>query len=403
MGHVESAEPAPELTILMPCLDEARTIGACIEKARRFLERTGIDGEIVIADNGSSDGSQAIARSLGARVVPVATRGYGAALLGGIDAARGTYVIMGDCDESYDFEHLDAFVERLRAGDALVMGNRFKGGIDEGAMPLLHYYLGNPVLSALGRLFFGGPVRDFHCGLRGFRLDDIRRLELRMTGMEFASEMVVRALLSGLRVSEVPTRLAKDGRDRAPHLRTWRDGWRHLRFLLLLSPRWLFLLPGAALATVGMAALLWLWPGTRYVGSVGFDIGTMLYAGGASVVGVEAVLLSLLARSFAANVGLLPPHRRVHAFSHPWFLEASLVLGVLAVLAGLALSGWALFDWGQTGFQRLDPQVSLRRMIPAIVVALIGSQVLLFGLFGSILQLQGSGRGAGASRGADPR
>ena len=264
-----------ELSIVMPCLNEAETLATCIDKARGFLDRHGIAGEIVIADNGSTDGSQEIAVSRGARVVNVPSKGYGSALMGGIAAARGRYVIMGDADDSYDFTDLMPFVERLRAGDELVMGNRFLGGIEPGAMPPLHKYLGNPVLTWIGRLFFGSPSGDFHCGLRGFDRQAILSLDLQTTGMEFASEMVVRATLQGLRIDEVPTTLSKDGRSRPPHLRSWRDGWRHLRFLLMYSPRWLFLYPGLFLMIVGLLAGAWLLPGPRRIGGVELDIQTL--------------------------------------------------------------------------------------------------------------------------------
>ena len=272
-----------ELTILMPCLNEAETIERCIVKASGFLARTGIRGEVVVADNGSTDGSQALAQALGARVVAVAARGYGAALIGGIRAARGTYVVMGDSDDSYDFSALDGFVEQLRAGNHLVMGNRFKGGLKPGAMPPLHRYLGNPVLTAIGRLFFKSPCGDFHCGLRGFHRDSILALNLQAPGMEFASEMVVKSTIHGLRISEIPTVLHPDGRSRPPHLRSWRDGWRNLRFLLLYSPRWLFLVPGVCLMLAGISGMAWLLPRARTVGAVTFDVHTLYYAALATV------------------------------------------------------------------------------------------------------------------------
>src|ERR1017187_9439324 len=249
---VEVAERAVEVTVLMPCLDEAETVATCVDKAVAFLVDHDIDGEVVVADNGSTDGSQQAAEAAGARVVSIPERGYGSALLGGIRAARGKYVIMGDADDSYDFTALMPFLDRLRAGADLVMGNRFQGGIAPGAMPALHRYLGNPVLSFTGRLFFRSKIGDFHCGLRGFRRDSVLALGLQASGMEFASEMVVKATLAGQRVEEVPTTLSPDGRSRPPHLRSWRDGWRHLRFLLLFSPRWLFLIPGAALFALGL-------------------------------------------------------------------------------------------------------------------------------------------------------
>src|SRR6267378_7884160 len=295
-----------ELTILMPCLNEAETLASCISKARAFLARSGCTGEVVIADNGSTDRSPAIAAANGARVVHVAERGYGSALLGGIRAARGKFVIMGDSDDSYDFSRLDAFVEQLRAGFQLVMGNRFRGGILPGAMPPLHRYLGNPVLTGIGRLFFKSPVGDFHCGLRAFRRDAIERLDLRTHGMEFASEMVVKATAFGLRVTEIPTTLSPDGRDRAPHLRTWRDGWRHLRFLLLYSPRWLFLYPGGLLMIIGLLVGLLLLRGPLTVGGVNFDVHTLLYAAMAVIIGFQAIVFAMFTKVFAMSEGLLP-------------------------------------------------------------------------------------------------
>jgi len=285
-----------ELTILMPCLNEAATVGSCVAKARGFLERAGIAGEVLVADNGSEDGSSALAQQAGARVVQVAERGYGAALAAGIAAARGRYVIMGDADDSYDFSRLEPFVDKLRQGYPLVVGNRFKGGIRPGAMPPLHRYLGNPVLSFVGRLFFGAGVGDFHCGLRGFDRAAVRSLDLRTPGMEFASELVVKAALAGWRIAEVPTTLHPDGRGRPPHLRSWRDGWRHLRFLLLFSPRWLFLYPGLVLLVLGVALTTALYFAPLRVFGAGLDIHSMLYASAAALLGMQLCLFALFAR-----------------------------------------------------------------------------------------------------------
>src|SRR5215216_2437240 len=287
-----------ELSIVMPCLNEAATIVRCIEKARSFLTKNGVAGEIIIGDNGSTDGSQQIARANGARVVDVAERGYGAALIGAIRAARGTYVIMGDSDDSYDFSALSGFLGRLREGYDLVMGNRFEGGIAPGAMPFLHKHLGNPVLSALGRMFFGGACGDIYCGLRGFRRTAILELDLQSPGMEFAIEMVVKATNKGLSIAEVPTSLSPDGSGRPPHLRTWRDGWRSLRFLLLYSPRWLFLYPGCALAALGLSAMAWLLPATRYVGGIAFDIHTLFYSALALVTGFQLISFWIFAKVY---------------------------------------------------------------------------------------------------------
>src|SRR5690349_6704397 len=300
-----------ELSILMPCLNEAETLATCIKKAQKALEDLNVDGEVVVADNGSTDGSPDIAASLGARVVHVAEKGYGSALLGGIKAARGKYIIMGDADDSYDFTNLGPFLEKLRAGYELVMGNRFKGGIAPRAMPPLHKYLGNPVLTGIGRVFFRSPCGDFHCGLRGFSKAAIQRLDLRTRGMEFASETVVKASLHGLRITEVPTTLSVDGRSRPPHLNTWRDGWRHLRFLLLYSPRWLFLYPGLLLMLVGAVVSGWLLVGPRVVDGITFDIHTFLYAAMAIVIGYQTVIFAIFTKVFAITEGLLPEDPRL--------------------------------------------------------------------------------------------
>jgi glycosyltransferase involved in cell wall biosynthesis len=371
----------------MPCLDEAETIGICIEKAMAYIAGRKIAGEVLIADNGSTDGSQDIAERLGARVVPVPEKGYGSALMGGITAARGRFVIMGDADDSYDFSALDAFVEGLRGGNALVMGNRFKGGIAPGAMPALHRYLGNPVLSGVGRLFFGIPLGDFHCGLRGFERAAIASLELNTTGMEFASEMVVKASLRKLRIAEVPTTLSPDGRSRPPHLRSWRDGWRHLRFLLLFSPRWLFLYPGALLMAVGLAAMLWLAAGPRSVGSLVLDVNTLVYAAAALICGFQAVAFALFAKVFAINARLLPPDPRIERLSRLFSMEVGILAGGLLLIAGLATSAYAVGFWGQAAFGPLDPAVSLRIVVPAVTALVLGLQTVFSSFFLSVLGL----------------
>jgi hypothetical protein len=377
-----------ELSIVMPCLNEAVTVGRCVEKARAFLAAHGVAGEVVVADNGSTDGSRELSLAAGARVVEVADRGYGAALAGGIAAARGRFVIMGDADDSYDFSALLPFLERLRAGHDLVMGNRFAGGIAPGAMPLLHRYLGNPVLSFLGRLLFRSPCRDFHCGLRGFRRAAILALDLRTTGMEFASEMVVKAALHGLVVGEVPTTLSRDGRDTPPKLRTWRDGWRHLRFLLLFSPRWLFLYPGLALMTLGTAVTAWLLPGTRRLGGVELDVHTMLYAATAVVVGFQAVAFALFTKVFAASEGLLPPDRRLDRLTRLPTLELGLLAGAVLLLGGVAGSLYAVELWGSGNFGRLDPVRMLRLVIPAVTAVTLGAETMLASFFLSVLRLR---------------
>lgn len=372
-----------ELSIIMPCLNEAETLGTCIRKAQIFLRREQIVGEVLIADNGSTDGSVAIAQQLGARVVHVSERGYGSALGHGIAAARGQYIIMGDADDSYDFSDLSLFVQQLRNGYDLVMGNRFKGGIKQGAMPPLHRYLGNPVLTWIGRLFFGSPCRDFHCGLRGFRRAAIERLDLRTTGMEFASEMVVKASLYHLRVTEVPTTLSPDGRSRPPHLRTWRDGWRHLRFLLLYSPRWLFLYPGIMLMIAGLIVGAWLLPGTRGV----FDVHTLLYAAAAIVVGFQSATFAVFTKIFAINQGLLPEDRRLLRFFRIINLEKGLIVGAVLLMIGFLGSLYAFLIWGQRGFGTLDASSMMRLTIPSVTAIIIGFQVFLSSFFLSILGL----------------
>jgi len=378
---------ALELTILMPCLNEAETLQVCVEKARGFLERSGIAGEVLIADNGSTDGSQAIATAAGARVVPVPERGYGAALSAGIEAARGRYVIMGDADDSYDFAHLDAFVEQLRQGADLVMGNRFAGGIAEGAMPPLHRYLGNPVLSLIGRVFFRTKIRDFHCGLRGFSRQKMLDLNLHTTGMEFASEVVVRSVLAGYRIVEVPTTLAKDGRSRPPHLRSWRDGWRHLRFLLLYSPRWLFLVPGLVLAVLGAIASLVLLITPVTIGSVTFDIGTLLYANAALVVGVQAVSFALLTKVYAMEEGFLPRDRRMDRVASWLGLETGLIAGGVLIVLGVLAAVLSLNFWNKSDFGELNASDTVRVVVPAAVGFMLGAQVALNSFFLSILGL----------------
>lgn len=373
-----------ELSILMPCLDEAETLETCIRKAQGFLERSGVVGEVVIADNGSTDGSREIARECGARLVEIPERGYGAALIGGIAAARGTYVIMADADDSYDFEHLEQFVERLRAGDGLVMGNRFEGGIEPGAMPPLHRYLGNPVLSFVGRTFFKSDIGDFHCGLRGFRRSSIVALGLQSTGMEFASEMVVRSTLAGLRITEVPTTLSRDGRSRPPHLRSWRDGWRHLRFLLLFSPRWLFFYPGVALLLLGCLTGLVLAIGPVTLGSVTFDVSTMTVAAGSAIVGYQSMWFAVLSKSFAIREGLLPEDERMVRFARRLPLERALALALAAVFVGLVGLVVASVRWD---FSPQDARQSLRLVVPSTLVTVLGVQTALSSLLLSVLQL----------------
>jgi glycosyltransferase involved in cell wall biosynthesis len=387
MADVDT-EAAVELSIVMPCLNEAETLAVCIEKARQSLAALHCAGEVIVADNGSTDGSQQIAAACGARVVHVEAKGYGKALMGGIAAARGRYVIMGDADDSYDFSNLGPFVEKLREGYELVMGNRFQGGIRPGAMPPLHQYFGNPLLSGIGRMFFHSPCGDFQCGLRGFSKEAIERLHLRTTGMEFASEMVVKATLSHLRIAEVPTTLSPDGRSRSPHLRTWRDGWRYLRFLLLYSPRWLFLYPGLALMLMGLLTGLWILSGPLTVGGVNFDVHTLLYVAMAVVIGFQAVIFALFTKVFAISEGLLPEDARLNRLLCWVKLEEGLVVGVLLLLFGLGTSIYALSNWGAHAFGPLDPFSVLRVIIPAVTALVLGCQVILSSFFLSVLRLR---------------
>lgn len=373
-----------ELSIVMPCLNEAETLGVCITKAQSYIKQHDIAGEIIIADNGSSDGSQDIAEQMGARVVHVETKGYGSALMGGISAAHGQYIIMGDADDSYDFSNLTLFIKKLREGYDLVMGNRFKGGIKPGAMPPLHKYLGNPILTWIGRLFFPSSCGDFHCGLRGFRKEAIEKLNLRTTGMEFASEMVVKASLHKMRITEVPTTLCPDGRSRPPHLRSWRDGWRHLRFLLLYSPRWLFLYPGALLMLIGLIIGLWLLPGPKVI----FDINTLLFAATAIIVGFQAITFGVFTKIFAISEGLLPEDFRLKRFVRHINLEIGLIVGITILLAGIAGSIYAFEIWENQLFGPLDPSRTMRIVIPSVTCIALGFQIILSSFFLSVLMLK---------------
>lgn len=379
------ADPV-EVTVLMPCLNEAETVARCVTKARGFLDRAGVRGEVLVADNGSTDGSQHLARAAGAKVVDVSARGYGAALVGGIGAARGRFIIMGDADDSYDFSTLDAFVQRLRAGDELVMGNRFAGGIAAGAMPPLHRYLGNPVLSFIGRLLFRSQIGDFHCGLRGFDRDAIRALGLVSSGMEFASEMVVKAELAGLRISEVPTTLSPDGRSRPPHLRSWHDGWRHLRFLLIMSPRWLLLYPGLALLLFGLVVQLTILRGPIIIAGVGFDIHTMLYSAGATIVGLQLVIFALLARAIGCLKGVLPVTPQVAGLWQVLTLERGIVLGGTVLVIGLALAVYSVKFWLGTHLSALDPTEMMRYAIPSVALMIAGSEIVFASFVLSFVQ-----------------
>ena len=369
----------------MPCLNEAETVATCIIKARAWLDASGVDGDVLIADNGSTDGSQAIATAHGASVVDVPVRGYGAALQAGIATAQGTYVIMGDADDSYDFGALDAFLADLRSGADIVMGNRFQGGIMPGAMPALHRYVGNPVLSFIGRRFFGIKVGDFHCGLRGFRRDKIENLGLRATGMEFASEMVVRASLAGFDIREVPTVLRPDGRTRPPHLRTWHDGWRHLRFLLLYSPRWLFLIPGLVAFFGGLASTLALTAGDLTVSSVTLSVNTLVYAAATTIIGFQAVTFALFTKIYAVAKGFLPVDSRLDRLAGRFRLERGLGAGITVLLVGVVIGVVSLLRWRNQGFGELDTARQLRVVIPAALGLILGTSTVLASFFLSIL------------------
>lgn len=379
---------AVELSIVMPCLNEAETLANCIRKAQSYLDRSGVSGEIVIGDNGSTDGSQQIAASLGARVIPVSMRGYGAALNGAIMAANGRYCIMGDSDDSYDFENLDAFVEKLRQGYGLVMGNRFHGGIRPGAMPWKNRYIGNPILSTIGKILFRAGAGDFHCGLRGFSKCAFQQMDLRTTGMEFASEMVIKSRLMGLTMTEVPTTLSPDGRSRPPHLLPYRDGWRHLRFMLLHSPRWLFLYPGFLLILLGLAGCAWLLPGPRVVDGVGFDVHTLLYAFVFMLTGFQLVAFAVFTKIFAISEGLLPEDARLKRIFRLITLETGLTAGALLVALGLCGSVFAVSGWAKKSFGDLDPGHMLRIVMPAVFSLTLGVQVICSSFFLSILGLR---------------
>lgn len=380
---------ALELTILMPCLNEAETIEVCVRKALGFLKRSGVSGEVLIADNGSTDGSQGLAESQGARVVAVPERGYGAALLGGIKAAKGRYVIMGDADDSYDFENLDTMIARLRAGADLVMGNRFLGGIEKGAMPFLHRYLGNPVLSFIGKLFFKIPVSDFHCGLRGFNRDSMLSLGLQSPGMEFASEMVVKSALHERRIEEVPTTLRPDGRSRPPHLKTWRDGWRHLRFLLLHSPEWLFLFPGMIMIGLGVAGVSMLAHGAvQITPHIELDIHTLVAACFSFLIGTQLVMFSALARRYAMIEGVLPPSGSMKKFLLGMTLEPILQGALVLFIAGSIGTVFALGHWASVGFGPIVYNGVVRVLVISLTAVTASVQIAASGFLASVFTLR---------------
>jgi glycosyltransferase involved in cell wall biosynthesis len=377
-----------ELSVVMPCLNESETLATCINKANNFFKANNIIGEVVIGDNGSNDGSQEIAKSLGAKVVDIPEKGYGNALKGGFEKASGKYLIMGDADDSYDFSSLGLYLDKLREGNDMVIGNRFKGGIKKDAMPFLHKYLGNPVLSFLGRLFFKSSIGDFHCGLRGLTKDSYYKLNLNTSGMEFASEMIVKAHLNKLKIAEVPTILYKDGRSRKPHLKTWSDGWRHLRFLLLYSPKWLFLIPGFLLMFFGLIASIAIIINPIMIGHVTFDVHTLLYTSAFVLIGFQFIAFYGLTKVFAVTQNLLPKSNRYNNLFKLINLEKGLVLGAFLTLFGIGLSIYGLTIWSGYNFGALEVKKTLRIIIPSVTIIIIGIQIVLYSFFFSILGLK---------------
>ena len=383
-----SDEESIELSVVMPCLNERESVGICVRKAFAALQAVGVRGEVIVGDNGSTDGSVEIAEMEGARVIQITHKGYGNALMGGISAARGNYVLMADSDDSYDFGHIMRFLMQLRAGSDLVMGNRFRGGIAKRAMPPLHRYLGNPVLSGIGRLLFRSPCEDFHCGMRGFRKDSFLRMDIRSTGMEFASEMVVKATLLGMNISEVPTTLSPDGRGRQPHLRTWRDGWRHLRFLLMYSPRWLFLYPGIVLILLGLAGSACLLPGPHFVHGIRLDVHMLLYALASVLIGFQLVAFAVFTKVFAISEGLLPEDPRLNEVFHYITLETGLAVGGLLIAIGIGGSVYAVLGWVNDVTGTMNDGHLLRIVMPAVFSLTMGVQIIFSSFFLSILGLR---------------
>jgi len=377
--------PAPELTVVLPCMNEGETLAACLQQIQQAFRDNGIQGEIVLADS-STDQSPTIARGMGARVVTLEPRGYGAAIMAGVAAARGRYILMGDPDGSYDFAHIPRFLEKLRAGADLVMGNRFLGGVKPGAMRPLHR-VGNPVMTWIGRVMFRSPLGDFHCGLRAFSREAFERMDLRTTEWELASEMVLKATIFGMKVVEVPTTLSPDGRNRPPHLRGFYGAWRNMRYQLLYSPRWLFLYPGVALLLIGMAAGLWLLPGPARIGAITFDINTLVFAAAAVLLGFQAIAFAVFTKVFAITEGLLPADERITRLLRSFSLETGVILGVIMMLAGLAGSAFALSVWGQRHFGPLAPTEMLRLVIPSALMLALGLETILSSFFLGVLAM----------------
>lgn len=376
------------VSIVMPCLNEALTLEKCILKAQLFFEKNNINGEIIIADNGSTDGSIEIAKNLNTSVVFIKEKGYGNALKGGINAANGKFIIMGDADDSYDFSALELFIEKLNEGYDFVIGNRFKGGIEKKAMPFIHKYLGNPVLSFIGRIFFNSNISDFHCGLRGFTKDAYDKLNVTTTGMEFASELIVKAHLNNLKITEVPTKLYKDGRNRKPHLNTWSDGWRHLRFLLLYSPKWLFFYPSIVLISLGIILSFTLILNPIKIVNITFDIHTLLYSFAMIIIGFQFLLFYALTKVFAVTNNLLPKSERFSKIFKIINLEKGLILGGILTFFGIILSFYGVSVWSENNFGILNVRNTFRIVIPAVSIIIIGIQIILFSFFFSILGLK---------------
>jgi glycosyltransferase involved in cell wall biosynthesis len=376
-----------ELSIVLPCLNEELTLGVCIEKALGFLKSHNVSGEVVIADNGSTDKSVEIAEKLGAVVAHIPEKGYGSALRGGFAAARGKYIIMADADDSYDLEHLMPFVEKLREGYELVMGNRFKGGIKKGAMPWHHRYIGNPVLSFIGKLFFKTPANDFHCGLRGFTKDAVQRMDLQTTGMELASEIVIKASLFEMKTCEVPTTLSPDGRDRPPHLRSFRDGWRHLRFLMIYSPKWVFLYPGLALTLLSAAASVALFFGPVDIGVRFFDFHSFILAGAGLMIGINLLAFAAITGVFAYSSNLLPKRPSFYPLFQYFTLETGLAIGFLLALGGLGIIAYAAYLSSALGFLSIGFEKSVRLVFGGALLTVTGAQIIFSSFVLSMLGL----------------
>lgn len=376
-----------ELTILMPCLNEAETLAICIDKAKGFIDKHRINAEILIADNGSIDGSVGIALGKEVRLLHVPERGYGAALKAGIEHAKGKYVIMGDADDSYDFSALEGILSELRSGGGLVMGNRFAGGIEKGAMPWLHYYLGNPVLSYIGRKFYRIDIGDFHCGLRGGDVSILRSLDLHSPGMEFASEMVVKSAINDVDIREVPVKLRKDGRTRPPHLRTWRDGWRHLKFLSMFSPRWLFLLPGILLFLLCSTLLMWLSLSPIVVFDVGLDIHTMAYMSAGACLGMQMIMFALATRHLGMLHRWLPYNEKYDSLFRFLTLEKLIFVSISLLAIGLLIAGVAIDDWAGTGFGGLNPRDTMRKVMPSVTCIMLAGQIFLTAFMIEIIKI----------------